>query len=120
MTATTYDRRRLGAISTRTAANNDGPRTSGACGSPHRRPGAVTLWFLARSKLRRYTTQWREMLSTRTERLADSARKKKKKQKNNEKKQKQTSNLAVAEGPRDALSQLKSCQLLHNNKKNHI
>jgi len=27
---------------------------------------------------------------------------------------------AIAEGPRDALSQLKSCQLLHNCTKNHI
>jgi len=28
--------------------------------------------------------------------------------------------VAIAEGPRDALSQLKSCQLLHNCTKNHI
>jgi len=27
---------------------------------------------------------------------------------------------AIAEGPRDALSQLKSCQLMHNCTKNHI
>jgi len=31
-----------------------------------------------------------------------------------------TSSSAIAEGPRDALSQLKSCQLLHNCTKNHI
>jgi len=31
-----------------------------------------------------------------------------------------TSSSAIAEGPRDALSQLKSCQLLHNCAKNHI
>ena len=31
-----------------------------------------------------------------------------------------TSSSAVAEGPRDALSQLKSCQLLHNCTKSHI
>jgi len=31
-----------------------------------------------------------------------------------------TSSSAIAEGPRDALSQLKSCQLLHNSTKNHI
>jgi len=31
-----------------------------------------------------------------------------------------TSTSAIAEGPRDALSQLKSCQLLHNCTKNHI
>jgi len=31
-----------------------------------------------------------------------------------------TSSSAIAEGPRDALSQLKSCQLLHNCMKNHI
>jgi len=31
-----------------------------------------------------------------------------------------TSCSAIAEGPRDALSQLKSCQLLHNCTKNHI
>jgi len=31
-----------------------------------------------------------------------------------------TSSSAVAEGPRDALSQLISCQLLHNCTKNHI
>ena len=31
-----------------------------------------------------------------------------------------TSSSAIAEGPRDALSQLKSCQLLHNRAKNHI
>jgi len=31
-----------------------------------------------------------------------------------------TSNSAIAEGPHDALSQLKSCQLLHNGTKNHI
>jgi len=33
---------------------------------------------------------------------------------------KKTSSSAIAEGPRDALGQLKSCQLLHNCKKNHI
>jgi len=32
----------------------------------------------------------------------------------------QTSSSAMAEGPRDALSQLKSWQLLHNCTKNHI
>jgi len=32
----------------------------------------------------------------------------------------QTSSTAIAEGPCDALSQLKSCQLLHNCTKNHI
>jgi len=32
----------------------------------------------------------------------------------------ETSSSAIAEGPRDALSQLKSCQLLHNRTKNHI
>ena len=31
-----------------------------------------------------------------------------------------TSSSAIAEGPRDALSQLTSCQLLHNCTKNHI
>ena len=31
-----------------------------------------------------------------------------------------TGSSAIAEGPRDALSQLKSCQLLHNCPKNHI
>jgi len=31
-----------------------------------------------------------------------------------------TSSSAIAEGQRDALSQLKSCQLLHNCTKNHI
>jgi len=31
-----------------------------------------------------------------------------------------TSSSAIAEGPRDALSHLKSCQLLHNCTKNHI
>ena len=31
-----------------------------------------------------------------------------------------TSTSTIAEGPRDALSQLKSCQLLHNCTKNHI
>jgi len=31
-----------------------------------------------------------------------------------------TSSSAIAEGPRDTLSQLKSCQLLHNCTKNHI
>jgi len=31
-----------------------------------------------------------------------------------------TSSSAMAEGPRDALNQLKSCQLLHNCTKNHI
>jgi len=31
-----------------------------------------------------------------------------------------TSSSAMAEGPRDALSQLKSCQLLQNCTKNHI
>jgi len=31
-----------------------------------------------------------------------------------------TSSSAIAEGPRDALSELKSCQLLHNCTKNHI
>ena len=31
-----------------------------------------------------------------------------------------TSSSAIAERPRDALSQLKSCQLLHNCTKNHI
>ena len=31
-----------------------------------------------------------------------------------------TSSSAIAKGPRDALSQLKSCQLLHNCTKNHI
>jgi len=31
-----------------------------------------------------------------------------------------TSSSAIAEGPRDALSQLKFCQLLHNCTKNHI
>ena len=31
-----------------------------------------------------------------------------------------TSSSAIAEGPRDALSQLKSCQLLHKCMKNHI
>ena len=31
-----------------------------------------------------------------------------------------TSSSAIAEGPRDALSQLKSCQLLHNCTRNHI
>ena len=31
-----------------------------------------------------------------------------------------TSSSAIAEEPRDALSQLKSCQLLHNCTKNHI
>jgi len=31
-----------------------------------------------------------------------------------------TSSSAIAEGPRDALSQLKSCQLLHNCTTNHI
>jgi len=31
-----------------------------------------------------------------------------------------TSSSAIAEGPRDALSQLKSCQLLYNCAKNHI
>jgi len=31
-----------------------------------------------------------------------------------------TSSSAIAEGPRDALRQLKSCQLLHNCTKNHI
>jgi len=31
-----------------------------------------------------------------------------------------TSIAAIAEGPRDALSQFKSCQLLHNCTKNHI
>jgi len=31
-----------------------------------------------------------------------------------------TSSSVIAEGPRDALSQLKSCQLLHNCTKNHI
>jgi len=31
-----------------------------------------------------------------------------------------TSSSAIAEGPRDALGQLKSCQLLHNCMKNHI
>ena len=31
-----------------------------------------------------------------------------------------TSSSAIAEGPRDALSQSKSCQLLHNCTKNHI
>jgi len=31
-----------------------------------------------------------------------------------------TSSSAIAEGPRDALSQLKSCQLLHNCTKDHI
>jgi len=31
-----------------------------------------------------------------------------------------TSSSAIAEGPRDALSQFKSCQLLHNCTKNHI
>jgi len=31
-----------------------------------------------------------------------------------------TSSSAIAEGPRDALSQLKSCQLLHNCTNNHI
>jgi len=30
------------------------------------------------------------------------------------------SSAAIAEGPRDALSQLRSCQLLHNCTKNHI
>jgi len=33
---------------------------------------------------------------------------------------KKTSSSAIAEGPRDALSRLKSCQLLHNCTKNHI
>ena len=33
---------------------------------------------------------------------------------------KKTSSLAIAEGPRDALSQLKFCQLLHNCTKNHV
>jgi len=33
---------------------------------------------------------------------------------------KETSSSAIAEGPRNALSQLKSCQLLHNCTKNHI
>ena len=32
----------------------------------------------------------------------------------------QTSSSAAAEGPRKPLSQLKSCQLLHNCTKNHI
>jgi len=31
-----------------------------------------------------------------------------------------TSSSAITKGPRDALSQLKSCQLLHNCMKNHI
>jgi len=31
-----------------------------------------------------------------------------------------TGSSAIAEGPRGALSQLKSCQLLHNCMKNHI
>jgi len=31
-----------------------------------------------------------------------------------------TSSSAIAEGPRDALSQLKSGQMLHNYKNNHI
>jgi len=31
-----------------------------------------------------------------------------------------TSSSAIAEGPRDALSQLKSCQLLYKCTKNHI
>jgi len=31
-----------------------------------------------------------------------------------------TSSSAIAEGPHDTLSQLKSCQLLHNCTKNHI
>jgi len=31
-----------------------------------------------------------------------------------------TSSSAIAEGPRDTLSQLKSCQLLQNCTKNHI
>ena len=31
-----------------------------------------------------------------------------------------TSSSAIAEGPRDGLSQLKSCQVLHNCTKNHI
>jgi len=31
-----------------------------------------------------------------------------------------TSSSAITEGPLDALSQLKSCQLLHNCTKNHI
>jgi len=31
-----------------------------------------------------------------------------------------TSSSAIAEGPHDTLSQLKSCQLLHNSTKNHI
>jgi len=31
-----------------------------------------------------------------------------------------TSSSAITEGPRDALSQLKSCQLLHNCTKNRI
>jgi len=31
-----------------------------------------------------------------------------------------TSSSAIGEGPRDALSQLKACQLLHNCTKNHI
>jgi len=31
-----------------------------------------------------------------------------------------TSSSAIAEAPRDALGQLKSCQLLHNWTKNHI
>jgi len=34
--------------------------------------------------------------------------------------QESTSSSAIAEGLRDALSQLKSCQLLHNCTKNHI
>jgi len=33
---------------------------------------------------------------------------------------KKTSRSAIADGPRDALSQLKSCQLLHKCRKNHI
>jgi len=32
----------------------------------------------------------------------------------------QTRSSAIAEGPRDALFQLKSCQLLHSCTKNHI
>jgi len=35
-------------------------------------------------------------------------------------KRRKTSSSAIAEGPRDVLSQLKSCQLLHNCTKNHI
>jgi len=31
-----------------------------------------------------------------------------------------TSSSAIAEGPCDTLSQLKSCQLLHNYTKNHV